>query len=205
MSERSVFNRAFDAYKKDTSMHESTLKLALGNMCIDLDIPCEYNCFLNCKCAEVYPCPPTPLPTNSDGTNGVGQCRACKCKVRKGFRILRAQREPPSQGKMKPLCSTARPTCMMNDHNQVERDETVGESHEESVDVIIMDPGPLSQDSEDDTPNNSTAALCSIGPETKGLFNLPFQATMQEDEILLVKFKKAYQMVLNEISRSTGV
>ena len=204
MSDRTAFNSAFDAYKKDMSMHESTLKHALGNMCIDFDIQCDYNCFLNCKCAEVYAYPPT-RPINNDGTNSVGQCTVCECKVRKGFRILGAQMVPPTHGKMKPLCSTARPTYMMNDHNQVESDETVRESHEDSVDVIIMDPGLLSQDSEDDKPNHSTAALCSIGPETHGLFNLPFQATMQEDEILLEKFKKAYQKVLNEISRSTGV
>ena len=32
----------------------------------------------------------------------------------------------------------------MNDYNHVERYETVGESHEEGVDVIIMDPGLFS-------------------------------------------------------------
>ena len=43
MSDRSTFNSAVDAYKKDMSMHESTLKHALGNMCIDFDIQCDYN------------------------------------------------------------------------------------------------------------------------------------------------------------------
>ena len=79
------------------------------------------------------------------------------------------------------------------------------EAQEDGENPINLDPAMNSQESDEESTPHHEIALCNICADMRDFLDIPFRVTKQQDEILLDKFKTAYQRVLKEISNSTEV